>query len=248
MNKLAILIASALLALSSVNATTIAWWDFSELPGGRTFPTGDPRRVQHGPDGFEPEYLAPGVKNPEGLQRGNEGTNHNGNPRRGGSWGGVNFMDTSYKSAVKSGRYYEFTLEFDFGTIIELTLLEGYFFTSATGPDFAQWAYSINGNSQFTKIGEKVYLPGDASVHFDIDLKGIVANWEETDSITFRVVAWREEPIINTTGSFYFDGRTKSRETPGLALYGEMIPEPSVALLLGIGAAFIACRRKKRSR
>ena len=246
MNKLAILIASALLALSSVNATTIAWWDFSVLAGGHTFtePEDEHLRTEHGPDGLPPNTLAPGVTNPGGLQRGSSDTNHIGNPRRGGSWGGVNFRDGSYDIAVANGRYYEFTLNFDPDTIIKLTMLEGYFYTSSTGPNLAQWAYSINDDPNFYKIGGAVELVDNGSAYYKILLDDIntKANWEEYNSITFRVVAWGG---TGTSGSFYFDGRNKTNGIPGLALYG-VIPEPSVALLFGIGIVFIACRRKKR--
>ena len=231
MKKHTAIIACALLALSSLNAATIAWWDFTGLPYGGDFPTGDPRRYEHGPDGFKPVNLAKGVTT-TGLHRGSPTTNNKGNPRKAGGWGGVDFSNINEAAALIDGRYFYFTLVADVGTL-SLTSIAGTLHTSATGPHSAQWEYAINGSLTYTKIGGVINLTTHASdVPFDFGLSN--ENWANAKSVTFRIVAWGGDHL---TGTLYLDS---------LAVHGEVIPEPSTTLLLGVGAVFIAFSRRRR--
>jgi hypothetical protein len=167
---------------------------------------------------------------------------------------GTSFRTTGFRNDginVSSNDYFQFVISAAPGQILSLTNITAAFNGTTTfmtnnslGGVTHQWAYSTDGSS-FTLIGSPVLtavptLP--VTVSFDFSGTPALQNIGDGTDITLRYFASGQ----TTTGGwgFFSAGGT----SPGLEVYGTVVPEPAAVsmLLFGLlGARGVIHRRKK---
>jgi hypothetical protein len=116
---------------------------------------------------------------------------------------------------------------------------------SATGPSTGQWQYQL-GVGAFENIGSAITwgsttsATGNTQAAIDLSAIPSLQNVAAGTPVTFRVVTWG---ATNTGGTWYLNDPLDT--TPNdFIINGTVIPEPSSALLGGLGLLALLRRRR----
>ncbi len=228
------LTALACLALfSSAQAAVLVGWDPSGLAG--SWPDNWTTSEQGGT-----VTVDSGISLEHGLDRGagtTVGSLNNG-------WGANGVNQTTQAAAITDNDYLYFALAPGADKSMSLSALD-FNVRLVSGPWNSGaarylWQYKV-GDGEFTNVGSALALQGvydtNGVAQPTLDLSGITALQNVTETVEFRVYAW------GTGGQFVF-GRLAGND---LALSGTVssVPEPSRMLLLVIGLATLAGRRRR---
>lgn len=150
-----------------------------------------------------------------GLTRGTGVTTSGTAARR--AWGGTGFADASAEAAIASNRFFTFKVTPTGSNAISYTSISRFDYRrSGTGPTNGLIQYQI-GSGPFLDVTNVVYTAGTSAGGSlgPIDLSGISALQNVTNSVTFRIVNWNG----SAGGTWYvFDFRDNS--DPDLTLEG----------------------------
>lgn len=226
---LALVLATA--ALPRTQAAVLLAWDPQGLAG--TWPENWSSTAQGGV-----VTVDSGVAVVSGLSRG-AGTSLAG---LNNGWG-VGAMNQATRTAAETdGDYLFFALAPLAGNSLSLTSLDSNVRLPQAAWDAGStryiWQYKI-GDGAYTDIGSPLALSGayntNGAAQPSLDLSGIAALQNITDTVEFRLYAW------GTGGQFVF-GRLTGND---LALSGSVaaVPEPSRLLLLPLGGLLLLSRR-----
>lgn len=244
MKKILGIVSLALLLVvnaSQVNAALVAGWDFDPQVGG----TGV----------WGPSPLAASSVNADvtvgGLTRGSGILTPAGSAAAANAWGGTGWNDsTSAATSIANGDFITFAVTADVGSAVSFTSIDAYNVRrSATGASTGQWQYSVGGGA-FTDIGSAITWGAVTTFAGNpqalINLSGIAALQNVTDTVTFRLLNWGG---TSAGGTWYLNDPTG---TPGndFIVSGTIsaVPEPTSMLLAsiaGVSGGYGAWRRRK---
>jgi hypothetical protein len=215
-----------ILAARSIPASTLASWDFHS-------------DTQPDADGRLPDVTDPGITGTLGLARGSGLLSINTSRVFSSTdWGDdanafAAFTDEA--DAIAGGDYITFALTPVSGDTASYSTLDYTIRRTSTSPNSMIWQYRVGAGS-FTDIGTTVSYTGtDSNGLFqpELDLSSIGALQNETDTVTFRFIAWG---IGTNSGSLGFGrsaGSTTAQNSLVLGGTAQAIPEPASFVLLG---------------
>jgi hypothetical protein len=232
-----LLLACVCLINHSANAAVLLGWDFSTLTGG----SGNFGATPYVPGTIDSDVSAVGLTRNHALGTGSGAAN---------AWGANNFniVTPSEASAITASNFFTFSITPD--PLIEMSFdsIGAYNIRrSSSGPTTGQWQYQIGAGS-FVDIGSDITwgttTTSAGNAQSLIDLSGISALQSVTDTVTFRLIAWG---ATTTGGTFYFNDPLDTTAND-LVINGTVaaIPEPSRALLFGIGSIGLIFRRRRQ--
>ncbi len=232
------LVALAFCMASEVRAAVIVAWDFNGLPGGTN---------NFGPSPFAVTTQDSSVTS-VGLTRGSGVTTSATGATNG--WGGNGFASIDLASAISVGDFVTFAISPTSGNAISFENIAAYNIRrSDAGPTTGQWQYQI-GSGSFVNIGSAITWGSNTvaagNAQGAIDLTGITALQNVTETVTFRIVNWG----VGGTGNWYLNNFGTAVSGYDLALNGtvnpfSVIPEPSLFALSGLGLTAVMLRRRR---
>lgn len=228
---------SAFAAVSqSSSAAVLAGWDFDPLAGGSNNFGASPLAAT----------TAAANLTVGGLTRGTGiGTTGTG---AGNAWGGNDFTITtpSEATAITANEFATLTITANTGFTVSYSDIAAYNIRrSNTGPTTGQWQYQL-GAASFVDIGTDITWGGTTTAagnaQTSINLSGITAlqNVAAGTAVTFRVVTWG----ATATGGTWYLNDPAGAAGNDFIVNGTVIPEPSAALLGGLGLLALLRRRR----
>ncbi len=235
--KLLLLVCVCLINISANASVVLVGWDFSTLTGG----SGNFGASPYAPGTIDNDVSAVGLTRNHTLGTGSGAAN---------AWGANNFniVTPSEASAITANNFYSFSITPDPLIAMSFESIGAYNIRrSSSGPSTGQWQYRI-GTGSFADIGSDITWGAITTAAGNpqslIDLSGISALQNVTETVTFRLIAWGATTV---GGTFYFNDPLDTAAND-LVLNGDLvaIPEPSRALLLGIGGLGLIFRRRRQ--
>lgn len=117
------------------------------------------------------------------------------------------------------------------------------FRNTSTGVRAMQWQYSLDGFSTAgIDVGSEFTLPGATTVadYGPVDLSGVTALQGITTGVSFRLLGWNDTGNLGSGGT----GAVGTSSGDNLVFTGTVVPEPTTALLGGLGMLVLLRRRR----
>ena len=204
------------------------------------------------PSPWTPQTLESNVSIVSGLTRGAGLTVGSGgaNVWYGSTWSKDTTDAAAKAAAISTGDFFTISIQAASGFSLSFSSLDAVNYRTSAGANNYIWQYAVGGGV-FTDIGSIVTFTNTSTIsNFDaplIDLSGISALQNVTDSVTFRMVGWATGAGNNPSGAGNLGfGNVAGNE---LTFEGTVVavPEPSTYAMLfaGAGVMIWTLRRKR---